>query len=82
MINNAIGVQRASWLGNGRAPRYDEIEFFWGPDDEKKKPTAWIIPNTQAADNWYWSSGRRSRGARTERATAFDSVSVSPHQAG
>lgn len=57
MVNNAIGVQHRSSLGRGRAPRYDQIRFFWGPDNEKEKPTAWVIPQTQAATQWYWSSG-------------------------
>ena len=57
MINNAIGVQHSSSLGRARAPRYDEIKFFWGPLNKKKKPTAWIIPQTQAENRWYWASG-------------------------
>ena len=57
MVNNAIGVQPSSSLGRGRAPRYDETKFFWGPDNEKKKPTAWVIPQTHTANQWYWPSG-------------------------
>ena len=57
MIHNVIGAQRSSSLGRGRAPRYDGIKFFWGPDNKKKKPTAWVIPQTQASNQWYWPSG-------------------------
>ncbi len=57
MVNNAIGIQRSSSLGRGRAPRYDELKFFWGPDNEKTKPTAWVIPQSQATNRWYWFSG-------------------------
>lgn len=57
MINNAIAIQRHSSLGKGRAPHYEQISLFWGPDNEKKKPTAWIVPEKQADTHWFWPSG-------------------------
>jgi len=57
MVNNAVGTHPRSALGDGRAPRYDELKFFWGPDNKEKKPTAWVIPQADTADRWYWSSG-------------------------
>ena len=57
MINNAIAIQRRSSLGKDRAPRYGQISFYWGPDNEEKKPTAWIVPEEHADTHWFWPSG-------------------------
>jgi hypothetical protein len=57
MVNNAIGVHRSSPLGAGRAPKYREIEFFRGADDDNGKPTAWVVPPQQAGPEWFWANG-------------------------
>lgn len=57
MVNNAIGVHPGSPLGAGRAPKYREIGFFWGADDEHRKPTAWVVPTEHADTQWFWANG-------------------------
>ncbi len=57
MINNAIAIQRHSSLGKERAPTYDGIEFFWGPANTTRKPTAWIVPDIAPDTHWYWPTG-------------------------
>jgi hypothetical protein len=57
MVNNAIAVHDSSNLGACRAPAYSDIEFFWGKNNKKGKPTAWIVPEHNPENEWYWFNG-------------------------
>ena len=60
MVNNALALQI------GRDPAKATMRFYWGPDDDEGKPTAFLVPPTAAdarADDtgvrpehasWYW----------------------------
>ena len=57
MVNNTIAIHDSSSLGHNRAPLYKNLKFFWGPDNQQKNPTAWVIPNEKADTEWFWTSG-------------------------
>ncbi len=56
MVNNAIAVhpldRRAPW----RAPAATAVQFYWGRNDGKGRPTAWIAPSQPSGD-WFWPTG-------------------------
>ena len=58
LVNNSIGLQPAG--KNGKPPKHDSLEFYWGKPGKDGKPRAWIEPDlppndSQAAGkSWYW----------------------------
>ncbi|MEC8895783.1 MAG: DUF5005 domain-containing protein [Planctomycetota bacterium] len=60
LVNNSIGLQPS--IAQGKPPKHDSLEFFWGKPGKDSKARAWIEPDLplkaddpQAADkSWYW----------------------------
>jgi len=58
LVNNAIAVHPFDPDRPGKAPTAETINFFWGPDDETGKPTAWVRPVQKGSSKtWYWPTG-------------------------
>lgn len=55
MVNNSIAVHPVDPANPSRPPASDELKFYWGPDDEAGKPTAWVRPDDP--DQWFWPTG-------------------------
>jgi hypothetical protein len=60
LVNNSIGLQPA--VINGKPPKHDSLEFYWGKPGKDGKPRAWIEPELRlkaddpqaASKSWYW----------------------------
>ncbi len=58
LVNNSIGLQPAG--ENGKPPKHDSLEFYWGKPGKDGKPRAWIEPDLPPKDSqatgksWYW----------------------------
>jgi len=58
LVNNAIAVHPFDPDRPGKAPAPETINFFWGPNDESGKPTAWVRPAQKGnSKTWYWPTG-------------------------
>ncbi len=60
LVNNSIGLQPTT--AEGKPPKHDSLEFFWGKPGKGGKPRAWIEPDLPvraddpqaAGKSWYW----------------------------
>jgi len=58
MVNNAIAVHPYDESNPGKAPKQEEIKFYWGQTDKAQNPSAWVKPSkTESSNSWYWFTG-------------------------
>jgi hypothetical protein len=64
IVNNTIAIHPTDKSAPWRPPDPHTVQFYWGPLDKEKHPTAWLVPPTtpgrvESEENreWYWATG-------------------------
>jgi hypothetical protein len=69
MVNNSLGLHGSESRKMGDPPARGEMRFYWGQNDARGRPTAWIVPDPLRVKNstkrsdpehpcgWYWPTG-------------------------